>query len=49
MDKKELKLYEAPVCKVEELELQGMLCISGGVEGLENQDDITGGNSDPFA
>ena len=48
MDKKELKLYEAPACEVVELELQGMLCISGEVEGIENQDDITGGNSGLF-
>lgn len=44
MDKKELKLYETPACEVEELELEGMLCVS--VEGLEEEDDVTGGNKD---
>ena len=47
MDKKELKFYEAPACDVVELKLQGVLCGSGDVEGVEDPGDITGGNEDP--
>ena len=47
MDKKELKFYEAPACEVEELELEGFLCASGEVEGVDDPTDITGGNDDP--
>jgi hypothetical protein len=47
MNKKELKFYEAPACDVVELKLQGVLCGSGDVEGVENPGDITGGNEDP--
>jgi len=35
MDKKELKFYEAPACKVVELKLQGMLCGSTNAENVE--------------
>ncbi len=45
MGKKELKFYEAPASKVVELKLQGMLCGSP-IQGIENTDDITGGNKD---
>ena len=48
MDKKELKFYEAPAAEVVDLELQGMLCVSGEVEGLEDKDDVTGGNGGLF-
>ena len=47
MDKKELKFYAAPACEVVELQLQGVLCASGDVEGVDNQDDLNGGNDDP--
>ena len=43
MDKKELKLYEAPTSEVMEVKLQGILCTST-VEGLDDPNDITGGN-----
>ena len=46
MDKKELKFYEAPAYEEVEMELQGVLCASGDVEGVEDPDDITGGNKD---
>ena len=48
MDKKELKFYEAPAYEVVELQMQGVLCASGEVdiEGLDDPDDITGGNKD---
>ena len=47
MDKKELKWYEAPAAEVVELKLEGFLCASGDVEGVEEQTDITGGNDEP--
>ena len=47
MDKKELKFYEAPATEVVELKLEGFLCASGGVEGVDDQNDITGGNENP--
>ena len=33
---KDLKMYEAPACEVEEMELQGFLCASGSNGGAEN-------------
>ena len=47
MDKKEQKFYEAPAFDVVELKLQGVLCASGDVEGVDNQDDLNGGNDNP--
>ena len=45
MDKKDLKFYEAPSQEVVELKLEGFLCTSGvEIEGLEDPEDITGGN-----
>ena len=48
MNKKELKFYEAPAFEVVEVKMQGMLCVSGEMEGMENQDDVTGGNGGLF-
>ena len=31
---KDLKMYEAPACEVEEMELQGFLCASTNAEGI---------------
>ena len=45
MDKKELKFYEAPATEVVELKLEGFLCASK-IDGVENPEDITGGNND---
>lgn len=45
MDKKELKFYEAPATEVVELKLEGFLCASK-IEGVDDPDDITGGNKD---
>ena len=52
MDKKELKFYEAPAAEVVDLELQGMLCVSGEVEaqllaGSPNPDDPFDGSTEP--
>ena len=41
MNKKELKFYEAPACEVMELELQGILCGSTNVEGVELEEPGT--------
>jgi len=45
MDKKDLKFYETPTVEFVEAELEGFLCASK-IEGVENPDDITGGNND---
>ena len=39
MEKKDFKMYEAPVMEVVEMEVQGMLCISGGgyTEGSDEE------------
>ena len=47
MIKKELKFYEAPACDVVELKLQGVLCGSGEIEGVEDPEDLNGGNDNP--
>jgi len=48
MDKKELKFYEAPACEVVELNASvALLAGSGDVEGVEDPEDITGGNDNP--
>ena len=47
MDKKDLKWYESPVMETVELEIEGFLCASGDIEGVENLDDLNGGNDNP--
>ena len=47
MDKKDFKFYEAPACEVVELKLEGFLCASGDIEGVDNPSDLNGGNDDP--
>ncbi len=44
MDKKELKFYEAPATEVVELNVSVAILTSSPVEGLDNSEDITGGN-----
>ena len=42
MNMKDLKMYEAPACEVEEMELQGFLCASpagGGSQDIEDVDE----------
>ena len=42
MNKKDLKMYEAPACEVVELELCGVLCASGNnAENIEMGDDLS--------
>ena len=48
MEKKVLKMYEAPASKAVELKVQSALLVgSSGVEGVEEASDITGGNDNP--
>ena len=47
MDKKELKFYEAPACEVVELKASVALLAGSVVEGVDNQEDLNGGNSTP--
>jgi hypothetical protein len=44
MNKKELKFYETPACEVVDLAVEGQLLAGSPVEGVDNEDDITGGN-----
>jgi len=39
MDKKVLKMYEAPEVEIVELEVEGFLCGSTNAEGIEEGDD----------
>jgi len=47
MEKKILKFYETPAVEIIETELEGFLCASGDIEGVDNQDDLNGGNDNP--
>jgi hypothetical protein len=47
MDKKELKFYEAPACEVVELKVESQLLAGSGIEGVDNPDDLNGGNDNP--
>ena len=47
MDKKELKFYVAPACDVVELKASTALLAGSPIEGVENTDDLNGGNSNP--
>ena len=43
--KKDLKFYVAPSQEVVELKMEGILCTS--IEGVDNIDDLNGGNDNP--
>ena len=45
--KKDLKMYEAPSQEVVELKASTALMAGSPVEGVDNPDDITGGNANP--
>ena len=47
MDKKELKFYEAPAAEVVELNVSFAL-MAGSIEGLDDPNDITGGNKNKW-
>ena len=47
MDKKELKFYEAPACEVVELNVVSTLLAGSAIQGVDNPDDLNGGNDDP--
>lgn len=47
MDKKELKFYEAPACEVVELEIDAQLLAGSPIEGVDDPDDLNGGNDNP--
>lgn len=38
MNKKDLKMYVAPACEVEEMELEGFLCASPGSQAEDVHD-----------
>ena len=43
---KDLKMYEAPASEVVELNVVAPL-LAGSIEGVENTDDLNGGNDNP--
>ena len=47
MEKEILKWYETPAYEVMELELESQLLAGSPIEGVDNQDDLNGGNDDP--
>jgi len=47
MDKKELKFYETPACEVVELEIDAQLLAGSPIEGVDDPDDLNGGNDNP--
>jgi len=47
MDKKDLKFYEAPTSEAVELKVEGYLCSASKIDGVEDTDDLTGGNDNP--
>ena len=47
MDKRELKFYETPACEVVELEIDAQLLAGSPIEGVDDPDDLNGGNDNP--
>ena len=43
---KDLKMYEAPASEVVELNVVAPL-LAGSIQGVEDTDDLTGGNDNP--
>ena len=48
MNKKNLRFYEAPMAEVVELKASVALLAGSEVQGVDNQNDITGGNKDKW-
>ena len=47
MEKKNFLLYETPEMEVLKMSIEGFFCASGDIEGVDNIDDLNGGNDDP--
>jgi hypothetical protein len=47
MNMKDLKMYEAPASEVVELNVVAPLLAGSGIEGVDNPDDLNGGNDKP--
>jgi uncharacterized protein YjiK len=47
MEKKILKWYEAPDCELMELEVEGQLLVGSPIEGVDDPEDLNGGNDNP--
>lgn len=47
MNKKELKFYEAPACDVVELKASLALLAGSAIEGVDDPEDLNGGNDNP--
>ena len=46
MEKKVLKMYEAPACEAVELKASATL-LAGSIQGVDDTDDLNGGNDNP--
>lgn len=47
MEKKNFLFYETPEMEVLNMNAEGFFCASGDIEGVDNIDDLNGGNDDP--
>ncbi len=47
MNKKELKFYEAPAAEVVELKASLALLAGSAIEGVDDPEDLNGGNDNP--
>jgi hypothetical protein len=47
MDKKELKFYESPAAELVEMEVEVSLLAGSDIQGVDDPNDLNGGNDDP--
>ena len=47
MEKEDLKFYEAPAFEVVEFEVESSILAGSPIEGVDNPDDLNGGNDNP--
>ena len=47
MNEKDLKMYEAPASEVVELNVVAPLLAGSSIQGVDNPDDLNGGNDNP--
>ena len=47
MEKEILKWYETPASEVLELEVESQFLVGSPIEGVDNMDDLNGGNDNP--
>ena len=47
MDKKDLKFYESPAAELVEMEVEVSLLAGSDIQGVDDPNDLNGGNDDP--